>query len=187
MIQELSTSFQAELKTKTGALDVTQAELRAATRELADQRRQIREWNEQVQSLDGVRLRARNMERALADEETWDWKDGASSSRNGLSSKSTAGDLSFGLDPDPEPPIPSPPTTPDAMTTIIRMQRMKQWYSRTQKMLDERIESCRGASAEKELQCRKVVSLCTGVDIDKVDSVSFYALVAELGELTEFF
>ncbi|KAG8862141.1 transcriptional regulator swi6 [Tulasnella sp. 330] len=188
MIQDLSATFQTELKVKTDALDVTQAQLRDATRELANQRRQIREWTEQVQSLEGVRLRTRNVERALADEDNWDWKEGSISVKSGTSVsplKSAAGgsgDISLSFDPDPDPPFPTL-TTADLTTgdtsitstanlaSLIRLNRMKHWYERTQKMLEDRIENCKGASAEKELQCRKVVSLCTGVELDQVDAM----------------
>jgi len=30
----------------------------------------------------------------------------------------------------------------------------------------------RGASAEREFQCKKIVALCTGVPVDKVEEVS---------------
>ena len=40
MIQGLSADFAAEIKTKQDSLDVTQAHLRAATRELSEQRKQ---------------------------------------------------------------------------------------------------------------------------------------------------
>lgn len=192
MIQDLSATFQTELKVKTDALDVTQAQLRDATRELANQRRQIREWTEQNQSLEGVRLRTRNVERALSDEDNWDWREGHIGAKSGTGpspSKNAAGgsgDISLSFDPDPDPPFPIVMTTTedsnvgdaslrtaaDAMASLIRMKRMKQWYERTQTMLDDRIENCKGASAEKELQCRKVVSLCTGVELDQVDAVS---------------
>ncbi|KAG9036321.1 transcriptional regulator swi6 [Tulasnella sp. JGI-2019a] len=187
MIQDLSATFQTELKVKTDALDTTQAQLRDATRELANQRKQIREWTEQVQSLEGVRLRTRNVERAVAEEDNWDWKEGNIGTKHAISASPTksvaggSGEISLSFDLETDPPLPStnqdaddlsaPAPSSDPTVSLIRLMRMKQWYEQTQKMLEDRIENCKGVSAEKELQCRKVVSLCTGVELDQVDAM----------------
>ena len=74
MIQNLSSEFQGEIKTKQDALDVTQAHLRAATRELSEQRKQIQAWQARCGELDQINQRVRNVERALVDEEQFDWR-----------------------------------------------------------------------------------------------------------------
>jgi regulatory protein SWI6 len=73
MIQHLSADFAAEIKTKQDNLDVTQAHLRAATRELSEQRKQIQAWQARCSELDQVTQRIRNVEHALVDEEKFDW------------------------------------------------------------------------------------------------------------------
>lgn len=182
MIQGLSTTFQGELKVKTDALDVAQGHLRVATRELADQRRQIREWTDKVQSLEKVRLRTKNVERAVAEEDNWDWNDGLLSGGKSVNpnpnpnspgkSTSNGGDISLAFDPDPDPPLPTISSSVEGTSSLVRLKRMKQWYERTQKALEDRIDGIKGSSADKELQCRKVVALCTGVELDQVDAVS---------------
>ena len=55
--------------------------------------------------------------------------------------------------------------------TLVRLRRMKMWYARVEQLLETRMRSLQGASAEKEFQCKKIVALCTGVPIDKVEEV----------------
>src|SRR6266511_2420581 len=73
MIQTLSHEFQTEIKIKQDALDVTQAHLRAATRELAEQRKQIQTWQNRCGELDQVNQRVRNVQKALTEEDLFDW------------------------------------------------------------------------------------------------------------------
>ena len=70
IISELGTDFTAEVKSKQDVLDVTQAHLRAATRELSEQRKQIQSVQAQCAELDLVNQRTRNLEKALEEQET---------------------------------------------------------------------------------------------------------------------
>jgi regulatory protein SWI6 len=182
MIQGLSADFAAEIKTKQDNLDVTQAHLRAATRELSEQRKQIQVWQTRCSELDQVTQRIRNVDHALADEEKFDWTGrtdldgrdalesaGAAFRWRGQNSTMAAlgevGDVSFPFDT--EPTIP----TSDSVTSLIRLRRLKMWHSRMEQLMHQRLEKLRGASAEREFQCKKIVALCTGVPIDKVEEV----------------
>src|SRR6202034_4094700 len=73
MIQGLSSDFSNEIKAKQDSLDVTQAHLRAATRELSEQRKQIQAWQSRCAELDQVNQRVRNVDKALKDEDQFDW------------------------------------------------------------------------------------------------------------------
>ena len=73
MIQGLGNDFTAEVKSKQDLLDVTQVHLRAATRELSETRRQIQHWQARCGELDQTAQRVRNLERALTDEDNFDW------------------------------------------------------------------------------------------------------------------
>jgi hypothetical protein len=183
MIQSLSTDFQGELKAKQDALDVTQAHLRAATRELAEQRKQITVWQARCGELDQITQRVRNVEKALADEDQFDWT--GRTDLNGNDAHDSAGlafqrrgsnstmvgiggavDISFSVDA--EPPIPMN----DSVASLIRLRRLKMWHLRMEELMKTRLKSLQGASAEKEYQCKKIVALCTGIPIDKVEDVS---------------
>jgi hypothetical protein len=182
MVQSLSSEFHAEIKTKQDNLDVTQAHLRAATRELSEQRKQIQAWQARCGDLDQVTQRIRNLDKALGEEDQIDW-----TGRTGLGGqdmKEVAGpafawrgpnssmlghtggvDVSFAVDP--EPPMPAG----DSPATLIRLRRLKMWHVRMEELVQARLGSLRGASAEKEYMCKKIVALCTGIPVDKIEEV----------------
>lgn len=180
MIQGLSTEFQAEIKSKQDSLDVTQAHLRAATRELSEQRKQIQAWHARCGELDQINQRVRNVEKALVDEEKFDWtgrteidgntvRAGPAFQRRGTESTMVGvpGSMDVSFSVDPEPPMP----TTNSVESLIRLRRMKLWHARMEEMMAARLKSMQGASAEKEYQCKKIVALCTGISIDKVEEV----------------
>jgi len=187
MIQTLSTDFQTEVKSKQDALDVTQAHLRAATRELSEQRKNIQTWQNRCAELDQINQRVRNVHKAIADEDSFDWT--GRSDLDGDDARESAGpafahrgvastmfgvdgsvDVSFSVDS--EPPLP----TADTVATLIKLRRMKMWHMRMEDLVRARLKGLQGASAEKEYQCKKIVALCTGLPIDKVEDVSDISL-----------
>lgn len=198
MIQSLSTEFSAEIKSKQDSLDVTQAHLRAATRELSEQRKQIQAWQARCGELDQINQRVRNLEKALEDEDHFDWT--GRTDLSGNDAQKTAGsafqwrgqnstmagiggsvDISFNVEA--EPPIP----TTDTLQSLIRLRRLQMWHVRMEELTQQRLKSLQGASAEKEYQCKKIVALCTGIPIDKVEDVRFTGSVWECGTLTSCF
>ncbi|KAI0774780.1 apses-domain-containing protein [Trametes elegans] len=186
MIQGLGQEFSVEVKTKQDQLDVTQAHLRAATRELSEQRKQIQQWHARCGELDQTTQRVRNLEKALADEDGFDWTgrtelDGsdagpsagpafqAQSAGQPMAGVGGAGDMPANLEVDPAVPL------GDSAASLVRLRRLKMWYARAEQLMEARQRSLEGASAEKEYQCKKIVALCTGVPLDKVDDVSTVA------------
>ncbi|KAF8141533.1 apses-domain-containing protein [Boletus edulis] len=182
MIQNISAEFSAEVKTKQDALDVTQAHLRAATRELSEQRKQIQLWQSRCAELDQVHQRIRNLEKAIAEEEDFDWT--GRTDLSGRDGRETGGpafqwrgpsstivgvagsmDISFSVETDP--PIP----TTDSIASLIRLRRLNMWQLRMEELMEARLKSLQGASAEKEYQCKKIVALCTGIPVDKVEDM----------------
>ncbi|EKM50478.1 uncharacterized protein PHACADRAFT_213397 [Phanerochaete carnosa HHB-10118-sp] len=182
IIQELQSDFAAEVKTKQDALDVTGAHLRAATRELSEQRKQISVVQAQCAELDLVNQRIRNLEKALEEEDKFDWTgrtepDGSDAGSiaglafrlRGLGS-TMAGiggsvDLSFSLDSEPAVPM------ADSMHSLIRLRRLSMWHTRIEKLVEQRLNKLQGASAEREFLCKKIVALCTNVPLDKVEDL----------------
>jgi regulatory protein SWI6 len=183
MIQNLSAEFQGEIKTKQDALDVTQAHLRAATRELSEQRKQIQSWQARCGELDQVSQRVRNVEKAIMEEDRFDWtgrtdldgndgRDSAGPAFQYRGPSSTmigiAGSVDISFSVDIEPPLPST----DSVATLIKLRRLKLWHLRVEELVKTRLKGLQGATAEKEYQCKKIVALCTGLPIDKVEDVS---------------
>lgn len=179
MINDLSTEFQAELKSKQDVLASVQTKLRASTRTLADRRRQIQTWQFKCGELDQVQQRIRNIERALALEDRVDWTgrtavDGEPMTKGPFAYRGPESTLvGVGFDDmstnslEFEPPIPEE----NNRDSLIKMRRMKLWLSRTGETMRSRLRELQGASAEKEFQCKKIVSLCTGVPIEQVEQV----------------
>ena len=197
MVQNLSTEFSAELKAKQDSLDVTQAHLRAATRELAEQRKQIQLWQSQCAELDQIHQRIRNLEKAIAEEDNFDWtgrtdlsgRDGRETGGpafqwRGPSSTLTgvAGLMDISFSVETEPPI----ATTDSLASLIRMRRLNIWQLRMEELMEARLKALQGASAEKEYQCKKIVSLCTGIPVDKVEDVSRLVVVPILNPYIVF-
>lgn len=179
MINGLSTEFSAEIKSKQEGLASTQMQLRMSTRALAEQRRQIQSWQAKCGELDQVHQRMRNLEKALVEEDKFDW-----TGRSAVDSEPpTKGAFAFrgadstlrgvGFDDgathplEIEPPLP----TTNSPESLMRLRRMKAWHMRTEEMMEARLKQLQGASADKEFQCKKIVSLCTAVPMDQVEQV----------------
>ncbi|KAK0489174.1 transcription factor [Armillaria novae-zelandiae] len=184
MIQSLSTEFQTEIKSKQDALDVTQAHLRAATRELSEQRKQIQMWQGRCAELDMLAQRVRNVEHAIEEEVQFDWT-GRGGESVGVEDKSPAfryrgpsstmtGTQAPVVTVDVDPPMP----TGDSAASLIRLRRLKMWHEKMEEIAEHRMKGLRGASAEKEFMCRKIVALCTGIGVDKVEEMLDSLLVA---------
>ena len=179
MINGLSTEFSSEIRAKQEGLAATQTQLRASTRSLADQRRQIQSWQHKCGELDQVHQRMRNLEKALAEEDKFDW---TGRTETGVEPK-TKGPFAYrgvqstltgvGFDDLATHPLdvdPALPTT-DSPESLVRMRRMNVWYARTERMMETRLRQLQGASADKEFQCKKIVSLCTAVPMDQIEQV----------------
>ncbi|KII87360.1 hypothetical protein PLICRDRAFT_163429 [Plicaturopsis crispa FD-325 SS-3] len=205
MIQSLSTDFSQEIKAKQDSLDVTQAHLRAATRELSEKRKQIQSWHVRCGELDQIHQRVRNLDKAIAEEDNFDWtgrtdltgRDARESTgpafqwRGNTSTMVGLGgsvDVSFNVDA--EPPIP----TTDSAATLVRLRRLKMWHARTEDLMTQRLKNLQGANAEKEYQCKKIVALCTGIPVDKVEemlenlviAVESEAQIVDIGRVSGF-
>ena len=184
MIRKLSADFASEIKSKQDAFDVTNAHVRAATRELAEQRKQIDMWKQRRSELDQVMQRVRNIEKALVTEGKMDWTGRTDASGSPVAPRSsnpafrsrgpatampedTPNDDAAEMSVE-EQPLPAE----DSLASLIKMRRMKLYQDRMSRILEERLEGLRGSSAEKEYMSKKIVALCTGIPIDKVEDVS---------------
>jgi len=202
MISGLSTEFQTEIKSKQEGLASVQAKLRASTRGLADQRRQIQSWQSKCGELDQVHQRIRNLERALQDEDKVDWTgrstmEGEAPTKGAFVYRGAESTLSgVGFDDLATNPLEFEPPIPEENTRVhlVRMRRMQMWHRRTEQMMESRLKQLQGASADKEFQCKKIVSLCTGVPMDQVEqmlenlviAVESEAQIVDLGRVAGF-
>ncbi|KIK51530.1 hypothetical protein GYMLUDRAFT_64759 [Collybiopsis luxurians FD-317 M1] len=61
--------------------------------------------------------------------------------------------IGIGIGIDPDPPLP----TSNDVQTLIRLRRMKMWTLRLEELLLGKLEGMRGACAEKEYMCRRIM------------------------------
>ncbi|KAF8586039.1 apses-domain-containing protein [Ramaria rubella] len=202
MINSLSTEFSSEIKSKQEGLAATQTQLRTSTRSLADQRRQIQSWQSKCGELDQIHQRMRNLEKALAEEDRFDWTgrstiDGEPPTKGAFAFRGAESTLTgVGFDDGATHPLEVEPVIPTANSreSLVRMRRMKAWHERTEEMMEARLRQLEGASADKEFQCKKIVSLCTAVPMDQVEqmlenlvvAVESEAQVVDLGRVAGF-
>ena len=58
------------------------------------------------------------------------------------------------------------------------------FQDRIEKVLRDRVQSLQGSSAEKEYQGKRIVALCTGLPIDKVEQVCVFIVLHTSPRLT---
>lgn len=190
VVQSLAADFNMTLSTKQDQYRASQAHVQAATRELAQQRRRIRQLRFEASELENVQQRIRNLEAASSDSTAFLWTGGKSPHPNGVESKENAddSDTSMILDNKKGPSsrmagnehaanledTGSPATLPsdNTMETLVLLRKVKAYQSRVDTILAELTTELRERNALKESQCKRVVSICAGVPIDAVDDVS---------------
>lgn len=222
MIQDLSEEFQKEIKAKQDQLDLNQAHLRAAARELSEQRRNIhvsplyffgpsgasclkqsKLWQDRCGDLAQAGHRSKNLQRALDSEDDIDWTgrirpstpppppaydnidptlsmtintDKSVSVPSAFAYRGSKAALGKVPDMAASDPIPIPED--NSLATLIKLRRMKLWYTRVNEIVKNRLEQMKGDSAEREFLCRKIVAICTGLSVQDVESVSRFPWVS---------
>jgi len=57
---------------------------------------------------------------------------------------------------------------------LVKLRRLAMWEDRMVEVIEERMRALEGESADKAVKYRRLVSLCTKVPVEKVDSVSYF-------------
>jgi len=60
----------------------------------------------------------------------------------------------------------------------MHLRKLKMWHLKSNKTVSDRLQELKGANAEKEFQCKRVVSLCTGVPLEKIEEMLENLIVA---------
>lgn len=145
-------------------------------------------WRTKGAELEEKRARIENLERALEEEDRFDWT--GRSTVEGKASKemnvgaafayrgpgSVLGSLPTGIpiEFDVDPPLPRSDTEAvegDGGKTLVQVTRMEMWYTRVSHLLHERIDRLEGGNIEQEARLRKVVAKCCGVEAEQVDGM----------------
>ncbi|KAI6087634.1 apses-domain-containing protein [Hypoxylon rubiginosum] len=178
LLNETSSSFQSELKKKQNDLDSLHANLRAASTQLGDARRQLETLQSAAKSQSLTRQKISNLGRGRDEEQkrllrleqnygrldtsdTWELELNAA--------LASAGDA-------------SPPLLPSATVLRARIQALRNRTDATRMS----VGLLKGRSKEVEVKYRRVVALCTGVPESEVDVVIdglLRAVESEKGDL----
>ncbi|KZS94337.1 apses-domain-containing protein [Sistotremastrum niveocremeum HHB9708] len=191
MVESLRDEYSVEIKKKTDSLEGIQGKLKAATRQLAEQRRQIASWQAKCSELDQVQQKIRNLERGMEAEDSFDWT-GRTELDGTPSTVESAGPAFVNRGPtstlamldsvvlDVAPNLDADPTITVGNTrqSLVRLRRLLTWHRRADALLQGRIEALHGASAEKELMCKRILSASTGVPVDDIEKMTGQLVIA---------
>ena len=176
IFETINDTFAAEMTVKQTALNSTEQSVRTATKALADKRLQVVNAQAALEELEKTRQKTENLRKAmtlplLASGDDW-------TGRRTVSTEASAPTAFKSLPPSVPAPIASGSGTdiplpqkgePDSAK---RLKRLGMWEDRMSAVLEDRIKSLEGETADKAVKYRKLVSLCTKVPVDKVDGVS---------------
>ncbi|KAM0787536.1 hypothetical protein ACM66B_003607 [Microbotryomycetes sp. NB124-2] len=180
MFGSIKTDFESEVKRKNDSLEVVREQLRADTKRLADERQTVDKLREKAVEVDKQHQRIANLERAIADEDRFDWTgrteiDGSPASQlagpgfqyRGPTSTliNLPADISIEFDADPAGPAEG---APNALVHLLRLQG---WYERVCELLEQRVKKMDGGEADLEAKLQKVVAKCSGIEVDQVETM----------------
>lgn len=169
IFENINDTFAREMTEKQTKLNATEASVRHATRALADKRQQVQRSQSALGELEHLQQKADNVRRALASVGSQDWTgrpQNASPAFRPLPGHVPAPIILEGLGE--EVPAPVHGETDE----LIKLSRLAMWEDRMAAVLEERLRALEGESADKAVKYRRLVSLCTRVPVEKVDSVS---------------
>lgn len=174
-IEGLQSSFDSEMKAKDAVLSAASSQLIDTTRDLASERKQAQMLELKMWELDQVGQRIKNVEKALEQENGFDWTGRASSPSDHKAGPSfVSRPRSLSVAPPtfsgPDPAVASD-LSADPGKEIYEMRKITWWQKRVHELLKERISSVKRDSSENELLYTKVIALCSGVPAEMVEEV----------------
>ncbi|KAG5440183.1 hypothetical protein PCANB_001752 [Pneumocystis canis] len=177
MIIMLGEEFYNEMHKKQALIDIVHGQLREATRTLAELRKDLENSRKRASYLADIQQKCKNIERVINEETLYFYKhysDSSFKTKDGLNTISDVVDEKI----DPDAPFfvdislagVENEDSPSFISISVLSARIAA-YQKNAKVLCALATSLRGRSSELEDKCRKVVSLCTGVEENKVDSL----------------
>lgn len=171
IFETVNETFTTEMLAKQTKLNAIEASVRHATRALADKRQQVALAQAALGEVEQVKQKSDNVRNALSSIAEGDWTGCAP-----LSSESASGTVPAAFR---APVSGSAEGTGEEIAlpsrgeegALLRLRRMMIWEDRIAATLQDRIDSLQGQGADKAVQYRRLVSLCTKVPVEKVDGV----------------
>jgi len=73
--------------------------------------------------------------------------------------------------PNTHTPIDIPLPTNDSLDALNRLRRIRAWHNKIEGNMFARVGVLAESNTAKELQCKRLVSICTSTPLDKVDQI----------------
>jgi regulatory protein SWI6 len=159
---------------KQTKLNTVEQSVRSATRMLSERRQQIQRAQSGVTELEQTRQKISSVKKAIQSVGGQDWtgrgelrgenvqpsafREVVASNKNEAGKSGAVAGIVI-----PERGQPG---------SLERLRRMNMWEDRISRVLEDRMKSLEGDSAERAIKYRKLVSLCTKVPVERVDGVS---------------
>lgn len=201
MLDELDGEFSHEIMARQGQLQDALGLLRQATAELSETRRSIKQYRTQSLQLTEAQHKIKNLEQALEEETKKARslpgyaglerrKDGSlvddvdvdahfavPSSASSAAKKATETD--HGSNGTTSPAEEASVTATTSLTTkeaelqeeVLRLKARIHAYEQHSRELSNELVEIKDKSLDKELQCRKVISICCSIPLEKVDEM----------------
>ncbi|KAF9348236.1 transcriptional regulator swi6 [Mortierella sp. AD094] len=180
MVDELDLEFSHEIMARQGQLQDTQALLRHSTSELSNTRRTIKQCRAQALQLTEAQQKIKNLEQSLEEEsQKTRGQKGYSSTLRQKETVNEDIDRLFCT-----PVRPSPQANADessgstekerelnAQEEVLMLKARILAYEQNEKELAQELAVVKDQSLDRELQCRKVISICCNIPLEKVDEM----------------
>ena len=182
MVDELDLEFSHEIMARQNQLQETQAHLRQATSELSETRRTIKQCRTQAEQLAESQQKLKNLQQFLDEESqktksqkgyssTLQQKDGTSEDVDRLFLLPTLLLLEGGGEITGDVKGKEAAKETQLKEEVLLLRARIEAYEQNEKDLTQEMTEIKGQSLEKEQQCRKVISICCNIPLEKVDEM----------------
>ncbi|KAK3812155.1 MAG: hypothetical protein J3Q66DRAFT_403994 [Benniella sp.] len=182
MVDELDLEFSHEIMARQNQLQETQAHLRQATSELSETRRTVKQCRTQAEQLAESQQKLKNLQQFLDEESqktksqkgyssTLQQKDGTSEDVDRLFLVPTLLLLEGGGEITGDVKGKEAAKETQLKEEVLLLRARIEAYEQNEKDLTQEMTEIKGQSLEKEQQCRKVISICCNIPLEKVDEM----------------
>ncbi|KAJ3324166.1 transcriptional regulator swi6 [Blyttiomyces sp. JEL0837] len=168
MVDEVSSSFKAELRAKAEQLSDTQLQLREITRDLSEIRKQNQALRLQNQRLPDLTVKVRHLEKAIRDEITRGQEREKAAREVSIKEATDAVTSQNGTSS-------SDPAAEESTEVLKKKVQLLEAHiakkDEDERCLREEIVALRGQSGSQEALCKKIIAACLSIPPENVDDL----------------